>query len=150
MKNDITEKNSMVSILIKENNDLKGEVYGDLTKKKIASPPSGKRKKSSAKRRRNDDSVVSKRSQDPKSEIRDILSEKMKLRHLETLSKSHERSFDKYQDITIQRVNATPSPYKEVRKSVIIKNQKDYLARLGNEQVSNESTSKSPNKYFNK
>jgi hypothetical protein len=46
----------------------------------------------------------------------------MKLRRLETISKSQERSFDKYQEVNIQKINGTPSPYKEVRKSVIIKN----------------------------
>lgn len=135
----------MVNFLLKENNQLKGQVYEEVTKKKIASPSSNKRKKGSAKRRRNDESIISKQSQDPKSDIRDILSEKMNRRRLETLSKSQERSFEKYGDINIQRINGTPSPYKEVRKTVIIKNQKDYLNKF-----ENESASKSPNKYFNK
>lgn len=50
----------MVNFLVKENNQLKGQVYGDATKKKIASPASNKRKKGSAKRRRNDESIISK------------------------------------------------------------------------------------------
>ena len=101
MKDEIKQKDSMVNFLVKENNQLKGQVYGEVTKKKIASPPSNKRKKGSAKRRRNDESIISKQSQDPKSDIRDILSEKMNRRRLETLSKSQERSFEKYTDINI-------------------------------------------------
>lgn len=89
MRDELKQKESMVQFLVKENNDLRVQVYGDGVKRKVTSPPSGKRKKGSAKRRRNEvETIISKQTNDPKSDIKDILSEKMNRRRLETLSKS--------------------------------------------------------------
>jgi hypothetical protein len=103
LRHDITQKDSQVAYLLQENSDLRGQVegiYGDVMSriKRVASPTSKKRK---SKRRRHEDTQVSKQSQDPKSDIKDILSEKMRTRQQQSLSKSVDRSYEKYQDISI-------------------------------------------------